>query len=84
MKVIVKAARLSFNDIFTPKTIGKGKPSFSATLICLNGDEDGNPDGLETTIVYHNSEGKRVEAPYSRMQAVCEHVLKEKFGKVPC
>lgn len=84
MKVIVKNARLSFNDLFMAKAVGKGsKPKFSATLICLNGDEEGNPDGPETTVVYNNAEGKKVSAPYSKMEQICEHVLKEKFGKVP-
>jgi hypothetical protein len=83
MKVIVKSARLSFNDIFTPKAINGGKPAFSATAICLNGDEEGNPDGFETTVVYQNSEGKKVSAPFDKMQNICDHVAKEKWGKVP-
>ena len=44
MKVIVKNARLSFNDIFTPKSVNNGKPAFSATAICLDGDEEGIVD----------------------------------------
>lgn len=83
MKVILKNARLSFNDLFTPKSVNNGKPAFSATAICLNGDEEGNPDGFETTIVYTNSEGKRVSAPYPKLEQICEHVAKEKWGKVP-
>jgi len=83
MKVILKNARLSFNDLFAPKAVNNGKPAFSATLICLNGDEEGNPDGFESVIVYTNAEGKRVTAPYSKLEAICEHVAKEKFGKVP-
>ena len=83
MKVIVKNARLSFNDLFTPKAISGGKPRFSATLICLDGTEDGNPDKLETTLVYANPEGKKVSKPFSTMQAICDHVAKEKWGKIP-
>lgn len=83
MKVIIKSARLSFNDLFTAKAISGGKPRFSATCICLNGDEEGNPDGLETVVVYTNADGKKVTAPYSKMQALCDHVAKEKWGKVP-
>lgn len=83
MKVIVKNARLSFNDLFTAKAISGGKPRFSVTLICLEGTEEGNPDGLETTVVYTNSEGKKVSRPFASMQALCDHVAKEKWGKIP-
>jgi len=34
MKVIVKNARLSFNDLFEAKSFEGSKPSFGATLIC--------------------------------------------------
>ncbi len=83
MKVIVKNARLSFSDLFKPKSIGASEPKFTATAICLNGDESGNPDGLKTTVTYTNSEGEKVTKPYSTLSTICEHVLKEKFGKVP-
>lgn len=74
MKVIVKNARLSFNDIFTAKCGKKSTtPKFSVTLICSD----------ETTIVYINGEGKQVAGDHAKMQAICEHVMKEKFGKVP-
>ena len=80
MKVIVKNARLSFNDLFTAKVLGKGKPKFSATLICLDGsDEAGN----KTTLTYTDSNGKKQVAPFEKMTDICNHVLKEKFGKVP-
>jgi hypothetical protein len=83
MKVIVKNARLSFNDLFKAKSIRGGKPRFSTTLICLNGDEDGNPDNLETVVIYTNNEGKRITKPYAKLEEICNHVAKEKWGKVP-
>lgn len=83
MKVIIKNARLSFNDLFKAKSISGGKPRFGATVICLDGSEEGNPDNLETTIVYQNSEGKKSAAPFAKMADVCNQVVKEKWGKVP-
>lgn len=83
MKVIVKNVRLSFNDLFKPKAISGGKPRFSATAICLTGDEAGNPDELKTTLTYSNNDGKRVSVPFEKMEALCDHVAKEKWGKKP-
>ena len=84
MKVIVKAARMGFNDIFQAKSIKGGKPRYSITAICMTGGEEtGNPDGLVTTIVYENTAGQKVEKPFDMMQKICEHVAKEKWGKVP-
>lgn len=84
MKVIIKAVRMSFNDIFEPKKVGDSKePKFSITGICLNGDEEGNPDGFKTEIIYTKPDGERVTAPYSKLDDIVEHVAKEKFGKVP-
>jgi hypothetical protein len=80
MKVIVKNARLSFNDLFKAKATQDGAPKYSATLICLDGsDKDGN----KTTISYTNSDGKKMSVPFAKMDDLCNHVLKEKFGKVP-
>lgn len=73
MKVIVKNARLSFNDLWEAKSINGGKPKFTATLICSD----------ETKMKYTNWHGTQVIFPHAKMQEVCEHVLKEKFGKVP-
>ncbi len=74
MKVIVKNALLGFNDLFNAKCIGESEvPKFSATLICTP----------ETTIQYTKADGEKVTVPYEKMQMVCDHVLKEKFGKVP-
>lgn len=73
MKVIVKNARLSFNDLFKAKSINGGKPKFSATLICSE----------ETKLRYKDGEGKDRVVSSDTMQKICEHVLKDKFGKVP-
>jgi len=73
MKVIVKNVRLSFNDLFTPKSINGGAPKYTATLICSD----------ETKLRFANKEGEQVIVPHGKLQAVCEHVLKEKFGKLP-
>lgn len=73
MKVFVKNARLSFADLFHPKSINGGDPKFTATLICLD----------DTKLIFTNGEGKKVETGHDKMKAICEHVLKEKFGKVP-
>lgn len=85
MKVIIQNALLSFCDLFEAKTIGDSKePKFSGTFVCLNGDEDFNPNGYKTQLKVTNSEGKKVAVPYAKMQEICEKVLKEKFnGKVP-
>lgn len=83
MKVIIKNSRLSFNDLFVAKSIKGGKARFSATLICLNGDEEGNPEGLKTTVTYTNAKGEKVTAPHSKMVDLCGHVMKEKWGKIP-
>ena len=80
MKIIVKNARLSFNDLFTAKAIKGGAPRFSATLICLDGSDASE---LQTTITYKNSEGNNVTKDFSKMSDICEHVMKEKWGKVP-
>lgn len=72
MKIIIKNARLSFNDLWESKSINGGKPKFTSTLICLD----------ETQLKFANKEGKQVTVPHGKMQEVCEHVLKEKFGKV--
>lgn len=73
MKVIIKNARLSFNDLFEPKSINGGKPKFTGTFICSD----------DTKIKFANKEGKQVIVGHEKMQDVCDHVLKEKFGKVP-
>tara|TARA_R110000772_G_scaffold268565_3_gene396243 strand:+ start:2045 stop:2671 length:627 start_codon:yes stop_codon:yes gene_type:complete len=73
MKIIVKNARLSFNDLFTSKSINGGAPKFTATLICSG----------ETKLKLANKEGVQVVVPHSKLQEVCEKVLKEKFGKLP-
>lgn len=73
MKVIVKNARLSFNDLWEAKSINGGKPKFTGTFIC----------SPETKLKFANKEGKQVVVDHAKLQDVCEHVLKEKFGKVP-
>ena len=73
MKVIVKNARLSFNDLFKAKSINNGAPKFTATVICSD----------DTKIKVANSEGKQVIVPHGKLLDVIEQVLKDKFGKVP-
>lgn len=73
MKVNVKNVRLSFNDLFNPKSINGGDPKFTGTFICLP----------ETQLTFTNGKGERVTTGHEKMQQICEHVLKEKFGKVP-
>ena len=73
MKVIAKNVRLSFNDFFQPKEINGGDPKFSGTFICTD----------DTQLVFTNGEGKKVATKHERMEDICKHVLKEKFGKVP-
>ncbi len=74
MQVLLKNALLGFNDIFDAKLIGDSTvKKFSATGIC---DED-------TTIQYTNGKGEKVEVPYEKMQQVCDHALKQLFGKIP-
>ena len=73
MKIIVKNARLSFSDLFTPKSIGDGKPKFSATLICTD----------DTTVIYKKADGTKSSVPHEKMSALCDRVCQEKWGKVP-
>lgn len=73
MKVIVKNARLSFNDLFKAKGINGGDPKFSATLICSD----------ETKLKYKDGQSETRIVSHDTMQKICDHVLKEKFGKVP-
>jgi len=73
MKVFVKNVRLSFNDLFNPKSINGGDPKFTGTFICLD----------DTKLIFTNGKGEKVTTGHDKMQDICEHVLKEKFGKVP-
>lgn len=73
MKVILRNARLSFNDIFEPKSINGGKPKFTGTFICSD----------DTKVKFANKDGKQVLVAHEKFEDVCNHVLKEKFGKVP-
>lgn len=73
MKVIIKNARLSFHDLFEPKSMDGGKPKFNATLIC----------GDDTTAKFTNSKGDVKVVPHGKLLAVYEHLLNEKFGKIP-
>ena len=74
MKVIVKNARLGFNDLFKAKAQkGSDVLKFSATLII----------GENTSIVY-TVDGEKKGAKPDVLNAICEKVLKEKFnGKLP-
>jgi len=81
MKIIIKNARLSFADIFKAKSVRGGAPRFSATLICLDGDD--RHGGEETTVRFTNTKGKAVEQGYVVMGQICDHVAKEKWGSVP-
>lgn len=71
--VTVLNARLSFCSLFTPKSVSGGDPRFEATLIC----------GDDTKIKYTGSDGKEVVRPYEKMSDICDHVWKERFGKIP-
>ena len=74
MKVIVRNARMSFNDIFEPNTAIKGgKPKFSITAICSD----------DTTVKYDNSKGETITKSHDALANICQHVAKEKWGKVP-
>lgn len=73
MKVLIKNARLSFNDLFKAKVVNDGDPAFSATVIC----------SPETKIRFKGDDGEPVLADHSKLEEVCAKVLKDKFGKVP-
>ena len=73
MKVFVKNVRLSFNDLFTPKSINGGDPKFTGTFICLD----------DTKLIVTNGKGEKVTTGHEKLADICDHVLKEKFGKVP-
>ena len=85
MKVIIKFARLSFNDIFEPKLIGNStEPKFSATLICLEPDAEANGHHAKgTRLVVKNASGDKKIVPHGKMQEICEQVLKERFKSIP-
>lgn len=73
MKIIIRNARLSFNDLFAAKSINGGEPKFTVTGICSE----------DTTVKYTDPEGKQITKSHDAMSKICDHVLKEKFGKVP-
>ena len=72
MKLIIKNARLSFNDLFEPKVL-EGKSKFSATLLC----------SADTKIQYTDSKGEKRLVPHDQVNGLVDHILKEKFGKIP-
>lgn len=75
--VIIKNARLSFNNLFTAKTVGTSKdPKFNATVIC--------EEKTSVAVEVKDDEGntKKVKKPHSFMQKVCDEVFKNKFGKL--
>lgn len=76
-KVIVKNARLSFNNLFFPKKIGDSKHAkYSLTLIC-SGD---------TSIVVEQQDEQgnttKITKPHSFLKNVCDAIFKEEFGKL--
>jgi hypothetical protein len=73
MEVKIRNARMSFMDLFTPKSINGGDPKFSGTFICTD----------DTKLIFTNGKGEKVTTGHEKMADICEHVLKEKFGKIP-
>lgn len=73
MKIKIRNARMSFNDLFTAKAQAGGQPKFSITAIC----------GDDTTITYTNGKGESVTKPHSALTNIVEHVAVEKWGKAP-
>lgn len=81
MKVIVKNARLSFNDLFEPKGFKDSDPAFGATLICSD----------DTTLAIDSEEidpktnrPKKKTLKHAMLLKIVEKVLQEKAGgKLP-
>jgi len=75
--IIVKNARLSFNQLFTPQTIGDSKdPKFNCTVICEEGTQ------LAVEVADADGNTKKITKPHSFMKTVCDEVFKNKFGKL--
>ena len=68
MKIKIKNARLSFNDLFTAKSFDGGDAKFSGTFILSD----------DSTVVVDG-----VASPYTKLADICQKVLIEKFGKAP-
>ena len=73
MKIKLVNARLSFADLFTPKSINGGASKFSGTFIASD----------ETKIKFTKEDGTEVIVPHGRLKDVADKVLTEKFGKIP-
>jgi len=73
MRVIVKNARLSFNDLFKAKKVGQNNdPKFSITGICSD----------ETTLRLKKDDGTPFTKPHEFMEQVANKVYEDKFGRV--
>lgn len=80
MKVIVRNARLSFNDLFEPKSFKEGDPSFGVTLIC----SDDTELRIDSEEVDANGKPKKKVLKHGMLQKIVEKVLSEKAGgKLP-
>jgi hypothetical protein len=73
MKIKLVNARLSFADLFTPKSINGGAPKFTGTFIASD----------ETKIKFTKDNGEEVIVPHASLSDVVDKVLTEKFGKLP-
>lgn len=87
MKILIKNAKLSFNDLFKAKLIGDNPdPKYSATLICLDPKEDSQDvfEKVGTTFSISKPNGVKIDGPYTDLSLVIEDIIKEKFkGEVP-
>ena len=73
MKIKLVNARLSFADLFTPKSINGGNLKFSGTFIASD----------DTKIKFTKENGEEVMVSHTRLKDVGDKVLSEKFGKIP-
>jgi hypothetical protein len=81
MKVIVRNGRLSFNDLFEPKSFKDSEPSFGVTLICSD-DTELLIDSDEVDSKTGKPIKKRLK--HGMLQKIIEKVLAEKAGgKLP-
>lgn len=77
MKVLVRNARLSFNDIFEPKSFEGSEPSFGVTLIC----SDETELLIDSDVIDEKTgKPKKKRLPHSKMEDIVKKVVAEKNG----
>tara|TARA_R110000796_G_scaffold251769_1_gene383956 strand:+ start:19784 stop:20401 length:618 start_codon:yes stop_codon:yes gene_type:complete len=73
MQVSIRNVRLSFNDLFTAKSVNGGALKFAGTFICSD----------DTEITYTNDKGEKIVTGHAGLKDVCALVAADKFGKAP-